>query len=312
MILGVDVSKDNLDIAFLPKKTHQRIKNDPASIHRFFTQLKNKGSIIELVVFEATGSYHKWLLRCLIDNHIPAHQVHSSQLHYYAKAKGRLAKTDRLDAMTLAEYGAQEEVQPQKLSSLEQLKIQELAARRRQLKNMLMQENNRLGCYYLDKSIERSIRTHIARLKKAIVKLSEEITLAIKASKAASRTYDLLITAKGIGPEVAMTLVSDLPELGQVERGAISALVGVAPKTRDSGKKSSYRRICYGRAQVRKVLYMASLVAAQHNPAMKRFYEELVARGKPKKVALVAVMRKLLIVLNAMVRDNLTWSADIG
>ena len=309
MIVGIDVSKDKLDVYISSTKMHSVIKNTKAGIKSYF---KNKLDIqaLELVVFESTGGYERLLHAYLLEQQIPHHRAHPTRVHRFAEAKGFFAKSDRIDARILTLYGEQEEITADGTTSQNQLRIQGYSARRNQLKNMITSEKHRLQVITFDKEITRSIKRNIKQLERELGLITEKLNTLINADKELKAKHQLLQTAKGIGIEVATLLVTDLPELGNLNREQISHLVGVAPQTKDSGKKSGYRAVSRGRFQVRKALYMAALVAVQHNSRMKNIYNKLLEKGKRKKVALVAVMRKMIIMLNAMVKNNTPWQVE--
>jgi len=258
-------------------------------------------------VFESTGGYEKTWQAYLLKYDLPYHKAHPNKVYHFGQSKGYFAKADHIDAHMLARYGQQEEIVADQESSEDQIKIRELSARKTQIKELIAREKHKLNLVYLDKSIKRSI-------KRTMKLLERELELIEKAlekvnDKTLCERRELLQTVKGIGKEISTLFVTDLPELGQLSREKISSLVGVAPQTKDSGKKQGYRSTSRGRFYVRKGLYMAALVAARHNPRMKAIYEKLLAKGKKKKVALVAVMRKMLIMMNAMVKNNTHWQS---
>ncbi len=307
MIVGIDVSKDKLDVKVLPLGKYFQIQNTEKSIKSFIQDKLLKLGIPELVVFESTGGYEKMLMLSLMKLNLEFHRAHPNRVYHFAKAKGYFAKTDRIDAGILAQYGQQEEIVAGEGTSIEELKMQEISSRRNQLKMMISQEKNRLHATYLNNQIARSIRRTIKQLEKELSKLSEQLEVLISADGDANAKRNLLETIPGVGKEISSIIVTDLPELGKLSREQISNLVGVAPQTRDSGKKQGYRRIGKGRSHVRKALYMSALVSMRHNAYFKPMYERLIARGKKPKVALVALMRKMVITMNAMVRDGALW-----
>ena len=309
MIIGIDVSKDKLDIYILSMNKYHKIKNTKAGITSFFKNKLNS-SEMTLVVFESTGSYGKTLQLYLMSQHIPFHRAHPSRVRKFAEGKGYFAKTDRIDAHVLARYGEQPEIKPNDKRNKKQLEIQEYSSRRTQLKNLITSEKQRLKHTYFCPDILRSIKRNIKQLERELDIVSDKLTTLINADDVLREKRDLLKTTKGIGPEVALLLVTDLPELGHLSREEIAHLVGVAPQTQDSGKKQGYRSISRGRFYVRKALYMSALVAVRFNPRMKKIYDRLLARGKLKKVALVAVMRKMIIMLNTMLKNQAVWQPD--
>lgn len=307
MIVGIDVSKDKLDIKMLPNNQHDQIQNSKNHIRSFIKNKLIKSGKPDIIVFESTGGYEKQLMSSLIDFDIPFHRAHPNRVYHFAKGKGYFAKTDRIDAEVLARYGQQEEIVADKPREIEALKNQELSSRKSQLKGMIEQETHRLRSMYFNKQIARSIQRSIKQLKEELKIIDRQLEESLARNEENLAKLKLLQTIPGVGREVSMTLVTDMPELGTLSRGQISALVGVAPQNKDSGRKQGSRHIGKGRQQVRKVLYMSALVGMRYNPVLKVFYEKLRANGKKPKVALVALMRKLIITMNAMVRENRPW-----
>lgn len=309
MIVGIDVSKDKLDIYLSSSHQHFLVKNTQRAITDFIKNKLPLYGIPDLVVFEATGGYEKSLQACLLRLKTPYHKAHPNRVKNFGRAKGYFAKTDKIDARLLACYGKQEEVVADEMQCEEQIKIHEISARKDQVKDAIRKEKNKLSQPYLDKFIARSIKRIIKLLERELALIEAELEQRVDEDQALREKRHLLQTVSGIGKEISMLLVTQLPELGQVSREAISSLVGLAPQTNDSGKKKGYRSIRYGRSQVRQGLYMGALVAMRFNPKMKAIYTKLIAKGKKKKVALVAVMRKMLIMMNAMLRDKTAWHA---
>jgi transposase len=310
MIIGIDVSKDKLDICVLPGEKHYQIKNSAKSIQQFFNaNFKQLGCLetIKMVVFEPTGGYEKWLHIYMIEQALPYHLVHPTRAHYFAKMKGFKAKTDKLDSAMLAQYGDQDGLETSSVKTRNQLELQELSARKCQVKAMLQQERHRLGATLLSTFAKRSIKRNIKQLERELALIVQELEQLIIQDEKLESTRNVTKTMKGIGPEISTGLVTQLPELGKVSREAIVSLVGIAPQTKDSGKKKGYRAIGHGRAQMRRLLYMGAMVAIQHDMYFKNFYGRLVEKGKCHKVAIVAVMRKMIITLNTMVKNNTTY-----
>lgn len=310
MIIGVDVSKNKLDIHVSSVGEHCIIKNTRSSISQFMKKLLLKLGQPELIVFEATGGYEKLLQSYLSNQKLPYHKAHPTRVFHFGKSKGYFAKTDCIDAHMLSKYGEQEEIVASQNTNEDQIKMRELSARKAQIKELIAKEKLKLNLIYLDKSIKRSIKRLIKLLEKELALIEKALGEIINDDKKLCETRELLQTVKGVGKEVSTLLITDLPELGQLNREAISCLVGVAPQTKDSGKKQGYRATGQGRAYVRRGLYMAALVAVRHNPRMNAIYEKLLLKGKKKKVALVAVMRKMLIMMNAMVKNQTAWQSD--
>jgi transposase len=298
--VGVDVAKDWLDIAVLGEKSMMQFANTKKGVAKIvgkLGQLKPKR-----IVVEATGGYEEDLVLALFAAGLPVARVSPQRVRQYARAKGLLAKTDQLDARNLAEYG--KSIQPRLFTgkSEEHRKLSALVARRKQLEEMLQAERNRLrtASCQMRASLERSI----AFLKAEMQQVEKEIHTFLQEHADFQAQEQLLRSAKSIGPVTAATLLADLPELGQLDRKQIAALVGVAPMNQDSGRKRGYRKTKGGRPTVRNALYMSTLTGIRYNPILKAQYEQLVKRGKQKKVAITACMRKMLTVLNAMLRDQ--------
>jgi transposase len=270
-------------------------------------------SPIELIAVEATGGYERRLVTASGARGLPVVVINPRQVRDFAKATGKLAKTDKIDARVLAEFGARVRPEQRPLESEEQAELRDFLVRHEQLVQMLVAEKSRLlqaqgGSRRL---IRKKIKSHIRFLEREIELLDSDLNDTLKKSPIWRESDDLLQSAPGIGKQTSRTLLGLVPELGTVSGGQIAKLVGVAPFNRDSGKFRGKRRIAGGRARVRAVLYMATLVATRHNVLISAYYQRLLASGKPKKVALVACMRKLLITLNAMMKTRTRWQAEI-
>jgi transposase len=306
--VGVDVCKQHLDVCL--DSTDQRVLNDANGWNGLVASFK--ASNVDLVVLEATGGYERGLVCALQLAGINVARVNPRQARDFAKSMGVLAKTDQLDARTLRDFAdvlARHRDRAKYITPMldeQTVLLGELMTRRRQLVDMRVAEGNRLEHAHA-KSAVRSIKSVLRTLDKQLEAVDGEIDDHMEQHFKPQRT--LLDTVKGVGPVTILTLTAALPELGKLGRRQISKLVGVAPLADESGPRKGKRRIWGGRANVRAVLYMAALVATRHNPAIKVFYERLIAAGKPKKVAIVACMRKLLIILNAMLRDQASWDA---
>ena len=298
--VGIDVSKDRLDVAVLGKKAIEQFNNTKSGIAKLVKRMRTLKP--NLIVVEATGGYEEAVVLALFAADLRVALVSPPRVRQYAKAKGMLAKTDQLDACVLAEYG--QKIQPRLFvgKSEERKRLSALVGRRSQLNTMLQAEKNRLRTTAAD--VQGSVKRSIVFLRAELKDLEAQIHEFMKAHEHMSQQEKLLCTAKSVGPVTAATLLADLPELGQLDRKEIAALVGVAPMNRDSGKKRGYRKTQGGRPTVRTVLYMSTLNGIQHNPILKPQYDQLVKRGKLKKVAITACMRKFLTILNAMVRDQ--------
>lgn len=302
--VGIDVSKQHLDAAVAPTGQVWQVANDESGIAQLVSALQGLG--VTLVVLEATGGLEVPLTAALTMAGVPVAVVNPRQARDFAKATGRLAKTDRIDAQVLARFAEAVKPEPRALPSEEAQELAALVARRRQLTEMLVMEQNRLTS--APYALRRELQAHVEWLKQRLKDNDEALRKLLKASPLWREKDNLLQSVPGVGPIASATLLARLPELGRLNRKQIAALVGVAPLNCDSGKMKGQRHIWGGRADVREALYMAALTATRFNPALKSFYERLLKAGKPKKVALTAVMRKLLTMVNAMMRDNSPWS----
>jgi transposase len=300
----VDVSKERLDVAFRPTGKHYRFPNDLHGIDDLVGHLTQE--LPTLVVLEASGGYERPAAAALAARGLAVAVVNPRQARDFAKATGRLAKTDALDAESLAHFAEAVRPEPRVLPDEETLLLGEILDRRRQLIGMLVAENNRLGTT-ASELVRRRIRAHVRWLEKEISRTDAELEEAIEQSPTWRANEALLRSVPGVGPVLARTLLAELPELGVLSHKRLSALVGVAPLNFDSGTLRGRRMVWGGRARVRSTLYMASLSATRHNPTIRAFYERLVGSGKPKKVALIACTRKLLSILNAVMRDRVRW-----
>lgn len=303
-VWGIDVSKEWLDISIGGKVVH--IDQTQASINKFIKENKTEKST--LAVLESTGGYEVFAANCLAKAGLVVHIAHPNKVRAYAKARGRLAKTDKLDAKILEGYG--KFIEPEiifELPSEQQRELNALSSRLAQLKETHHQESCRLGMA-TGVEIKRSHKKLIQLLAKEIKTMEVKLLELIRSDEELYKKYKLLCTMKGVGAVLAMTLIAELPELGNIGKKQIAALVGVAPMTQESGKHTGKSVTQWGRQQVRKILYMGALVAAHHNKRFKAFYQRLIAKGKPKKVALIAVMRKMIVTLNAMVQSNTAFN----
>lgn len=306
VFIGIDVSKKTLDVSVRPTGETWRTDNTPASIEGLVAQLGRFSPT--LIVLEATGGLQTPLVVALAEAKLPVAVVNPRQVRDFAKAIGRLAKTDTIDAAVLGHFA--EAVRPE-LRALPDAATQSLEAllvRRRQLVEMLVAEQSRLTTAVV--TVQPDIRAHIMWLKERLGGMDEELAQAVDASERWRDQSALLRSVPGVGPVLAVTLLAELPELGTLNRKQIAALVGVAPLNRDSGTIQGKRVTWGGRATVRAALYMGALVAVRHNPLLKAMYTRLLAVGKAKKVALVACMRKLLTILNAIVRARMPWKPE--
>lgn len=307
-IVGVDVSKDKLDIFENQTGQWSTIQNGEKSIRSFLKNLKKNNDKL-LVVMENTGGLEKSLLYVSQEQGIPTHLAHASRVHYFAKQKGYFAKTDKKDAQIIAEYAQQEQIEANVENIEEQNELRELNNRRAQIVDDLHDEKCRLS-RPLSTAVKRSIKRKITFLENEKKTIESAIDKLIKECPEKAEISKRLQTFKGIGPAIASGLVCLIPELGKMSRSHIASILGVAPKNNDSGKKIGKRRIVGGRFNARRLLYMGALVAIRYNHKLKETYQRLVNKGKPAKVAIVAVMRKIIITLNAMVRDKKNWNSD--
>lgn len=305
--IGIDVSKATLDIAALPDGETWTVPNTDHGLGQLVPRLLRLTPT--LVVLEATGGFETPAVSALAKAGLPVVVVNPRQVRDFAKAMGRLAKTDALDAAMLAEFAQRIRPVPRPLPDEAAQLLESLLTRRRQLVDMLTAEKNRLG--FARGPVQRDIRQHIRWLEKRLADVDGDLQDAVTASPLYLAKADLLRTVPGVGQVTTLTLLATLPELGQLSRHQIAALVGVAPMNRDSGTMRGKRMVWGGRAPVRAVLYMAALVGLKHNPVLRRFYERLRAAGKPFKVAATACMRKLLTILNAMVHHNRRWEPPL-
>jgi transposase len=300
--VGIDVSKAQLDVAFRPTGERMQVSNSEQGISELVKRLQQQKPT--LVVLEATGGYQAAVVASLGLAKIPTAVVNPRQVRDFAKATGRLAKTDALDAEVLTHFAEAIRPEPKPLVDEETIALEALMARRRQVVEMITAERNRLAQSH--RSLRESIKAHINFLQRELQDIHRDLDGMLRNSALWRESEDLLRSVPGIGRIVTATL-AELPELGKLNRKQIAALVGVAPLNRDSGTTRGKRSIWGGRASVRAALYMATLVASRHNPVVRSFYERLCAVGKAKKVALTACMRKLLTMLNAMMRSNTRW-----
>lgn len=307
VVIGIDVSKARLDVAVLPSGEAWSCSNDEAGIKDLVDRIRVFRA--GLVVLEATGGYELGVTMALAEQDIPLVVANPRQVRDFARATGRLAKTDSLDAHVLALFGQQVRPEPRPLADEAAQELRALLTRRRQLVDMLSAERHRLGL--AKKRVRKSLKAHIAYLERELRISNTELTGLIRESPLWREKDDLLQSVPGIGQITSQTLVAELPELGQLGRREIAALVGVAPLNRDSGTRRGVRHTWGGRSSVRRVLFMAALTAVRYNPAIRAFYQRLVAAGKPKKLALTACMRKLLTILNTMVRNNQRWTLNV-
>ena len=301
--VGIDVAKAHLDIAVRPDDKEWSVTNDEEGIGTLVSQLQELGPA--RVVLEATGGLELAVTGALAAAELPVVVVNPRQVREFARATGRLAKTDRLDAQMIAHFG--EAIKPtlRPLPDAETQALAEQLTRRRQVVAMPTAEKNRL--HTARPPVRQEISKHIAWLQKSLEKVDTDLGDALRHSPLWREQDNLLQSVPGVGPVVSLTLLAELPELGTLDRWQIASLVGVAPLNRDSGTFRGQRTVWGGRPRVRAALYMGTLTATRFNPIIKAFYDRLLAAGKPTKVALTACMRKLLVILNSMVNRRTHW-----
>ena len=304
IFVGIDVSKERLDVAIRPSSERESVTNDEAGIEALIQRLRKIQASV--IVLEATGGFERSVTRALTSAELAVVVVNPRQVRDFAKATGQLAKTDSIDAEVLARFA--EAVRPalRPLPDEVSLELRALIARRRQITEMIVAERNRLS--KASKLLRKRIEVHIRWLAAELQRADKDLDQSIRQSPIWQENQDLLQSVPGVGPVISRTLIGELPELGQLNRKQIAALVGIAPLNRDSGTFRGRRTIWGGRASVRAVLYMAALVASRRNTVIRAFYTRLRNAGKAPKVALVACMRKLLTILNAMIKHKTRWS----
>lgn len=310
MLIGIDVAKAELVVAARPSGERWTVANDERGVRTLVERLRKEA--IELIVLEATGGYELLCVAALAAAALPVVVVNPRQVRDFAKATGQLAKTDHIDADILALFAERVRPEVRVLADAEAQELEALLGRRRQLLEMLQAEKNRLGQVFGrgKKPVKKSLKTHIAFLERELRIADTDLSEMVRRSTAWRERDDLLQSVPGVGRVVSLTLLAELPELGRLSRRQIAKLVGVAPLSRDSGTMRGRRFVQGGRAPVRAVLYMGALVATRRNVAIRTFYKRLLDAGKPKKLALVACMRKLLTILNTIVRTGQRWSAE--
>ncbi len=301
--VGIDVSKARLDVAVRPAGEHWDVPNNPEGADDLVTTLE--GLHPSLVVLESSGGYERPVVAALAAAGLPVAVVNPRQARDFAKATGKLAKTDKLDALALAHFGEAVRPEVRPVPDEQAREFAAILARRRQVVGMVVAEGNRLETAV--SPVRERIEAHIEFLRAELDELDKDLDRAIRESPVWREKDELLRSVPGVGPKVSATLLADLPELGALDNKKLAALVGVAPLNRDSGVFRGKRKVWGGRATIRQMLYMAAVTAARCNPVFQEFYGRLIAAGKPKKVALTACMRKLLAVLNSMLRHGTRW-----
>lgn len=304
VFVGIDVAKARLDVGLHPSGESWTVEHDEAGIATAVERLAALGPT--LVILEATGGLEVPLVGALVAAAVPVQVVNPRQVRDFAKATGRLAKTDRLDALVLARFGAALRPEPRAIPDAALQEVRALVARRRQLQAMLVAEKNRRSS--APQRLHAQLDDHLAWLRRAVADLDRDLATTIQGTPAWQAAVGRWQSVPGVGPVVSATLLADLPELGTLTRQQIAALVGVAPLNHDSGAHRGTRSCWGGRAHVRTALDMGALVATRCNPAIRTFYLRLLGQGKPKKLALTACMHKLLTILNAITRSGSTWT----
>ena len=306
--VGIDVSKAHLDVSVRPDPVSWQVENNLAGIGKLVQKLSAVRPV--LIVLEATGGYEMAAAGALALAELAVAVVNPRQVRDFAKSLGRLAKTDPIDAQVLARFAEAVKPEPRALADAQTQQLQAILGRRRQLIEMLVAEENRL--HLVHKDVLVNLKDHIAWLQQSLDDLDKDLRDLLKNSPIWREKDDLLRSAPGVGPVLSTTLLAELPELGTLNRKKIAALVGVAPYNCDSGKMHGKRAIWGGRASIRSVLYMATLSATRCNPVIRTFYARLIQAGKEAKVALVACMRKLLTILNAMMHNRKHWESALA
>ena len=312
MFVGIDIAKAECVVGLRPDGAGWTETNDERGIARLVARLAALSPT--LIVLEATGGYEVLCVAALATAELPVVVVNPRQVRDFARATGQLAKTDRLDADILARFADVVRPAVRVLPTADAQELDALLTRRRQLLEMLGAERNRLAQVFGGgkRPVKQSLSKHIGFLERELARADGDLDAAIKGSPVWRAQEDLLRSVPGVGPVLARTLIADLPELGRLSRREIAKLVGVAPLSRDSGTMRGRRFVQGGRAPIRAKLYMAALVAARRNPVIRAFYQRLVAAGKPRKLALVACMRKLLTLLNTMLRTMTRWNPEFA
>jgi transposase len=302
--VGIDVSKDKLDVHVRPSGEAFAVARDGKGLRDLIGRLR--GVAPTLIVLEATGGFETIVVAALAAAELPVAVVNPAQVRYFAKALGQRAKSDPIDASVIADFGAAVKPEPRPLPDDAARLLAELVGRRGQLVEMLTAERQR-GSRATNARVRKSLKRHIAALVKELAAIEDDINGLVRASAVWREKEDLLQTFPGVGETIARVLLADLPELGQLTRRQVASLVGVAPFIRQSGQWKGQSKIAGGRSSVRSAIFMAAMTAISCNEALRKFYQHLLAHGKLKMVALIAVARKILTILNAMLRDKKPW-----
>lgn len=306
IFVGIDVAKANIDMAAHPTEQRRRFSNDDKGIAQAVSCLKELSP--ELVVLEATGGMEMPLVSALVIAGVPTVIANPRQVRDFAKATGKLAKTDAIDAKIIALFAALIKPPIRPFPDAQTQELNAISSRRRQILDMITAERNRLST--ASKAVKERIQAHIEWLQHDQAEIDKELRHLIRESPVWREKDNLLQSAPGVGPVLSTTLLAGLPELGTLNRKQIAALVGVAPLNRDSGTLSGKRTVWGGRTAVRTAIYMPTLVATRYNPVIRAFYQRLLRAGKEKKVAITACMRKLLTILNAMIKHGTSWNYE--
>jgi len=302
--VGIDVAKDKLDVHVRPGDEAFAVARDGKGLADLVERLRAQAPT--LIVLEATGGFERTVAAALAAAQLPLVVVNPRQIRDFARATGRLAKTDALDAAVIAQFADAIRPEPRPVLDEEAQALDEMVSRRRQLIDMIVAETNRQKAMS-NKRIAREIGRHILYLQTLLTDLDKDIDDAIRSSPVWREKEELLTSVPGVAQKTARVLIAELPELGRLDRRRIASLVGVAPMNRDSGSMRGKRRVQGGRATVRSALYMAAVAAVRWNPVLRETYQRLRQTGKPPKVALIAVLRRLLVILNAILRDQTPW-----
>jgi transposase len=302
--IGIDVAKDKLDVHVRPSGEAFGVARDAKGLIDLVERLRMLTPT--LIVLEATGGFERTVAAALAAAKLPLVVVNPRQIRDFARAVGRLAKTDAIDAAIIAHFAEAVRPEPRPILDSEAQALDDMVSRRRQLIDMIVAETNRKKAI-THKRITREIDRHLLYLQKLLTELDGDIDDAIRSSPVWREKEELLISVPGVAQKIARVLIAELPELGTLDRRRIASLVGVAPINRDSGTMRGKRRVKGGRTNVRSALYMAAVTAARWNPPLREAYQRLRAAGKPPKLALIAILRKLLVVLNAIIRDRTPW-----
>ena len=308
-IVGIDISQDHLDVHILPTNEKLNVAYDENGLETLINRMKEINP--NIIAMEATGSLERVLVGYYADNELPFAVINPRFIKHFGIGIGRRAKTDPLDAELIALYAQATSPEPMMVPDETRQELGELVARRRQLKKMRTAELNRYK-RASSTAVRRSVQVIIHLLEQQIEDVDRQIGQIINGSPHLKKQDELLQSFKGIGPVNARALIADMPELGCIGRGEIASLLGVAPFNKDSGKRKGKRSIQGGRFQMRRELYMAAIAAIRHNPVIRDFHQRLVQSGKVEKVAITACMRKIIVILNAMVRSQTHWVCPIG